>query len=133
MSIKDSFYLGLMRFGDKLTPTQKAVADELHRRTLAAKKEIFSSNTLREYGLDRKLDKRGRLGVSLWLCSGWDSPFMSAILGATRQKLMVTKSELGDGLNRELQISSRWPFSLCQSVLARQTPPLPLVRPKTRF
>lgn len=62
MSIKDSFYLGLMRFGDKLTPTQKAVADELHRRTLAAKKEIFSSNTLREYGLDRKLDKPWEIG-----------------------------------------------------------------------
>lgn len=60
--LKKALFLGLQRFGDRLTRTQKVVADDLHRRTLADKKDIFSSNELREYGLDRKLGKPWEIG-----------------------------------------------------------------------
>ena len=56
------FGLWLGRFSDKLSPIQMKVASELHKKTLAAKKKIFSSNEIREYGLDRKLGKPWEIG-----------------------------------------------------------------------
>ena len=61
MDDKD-FGLWLGRFSDKLSLIQRPVANALHKNTLAAKKTLFSSNEIREYGLDRKLGKPWEIG-----------------------------------------------------------------------